>query len=260
MTLLTHVAVLSSFSTTLSPRSGGSQIFLRLFDCFDLLTHQRQARRDTWQLITAFNMILQFNYPTQYQLSIRPKIKNQWSSKHKTGIVNTIDHETARMLTFPSKVIQSSVICTDWSCVVMSRHVSCSCGTNDLNPLAQVSDPVVSCDQRSQCISRMKYFHLNLASDHQPEQPFNNFCVFNHGIKISGRKQFTSPTVPDYCSWSSVDCKHNNLLLIVIIIVDVKLNQFQENKDTSCWTEKICSCEDCIVILNNLSGGVGCCS
>ena len=178
MTLLTHVAVLSSFSTTLSPRSGGSQIFLRLFDCFDLLTHQRQARRDTWQLITAFNMILQFNYPTQYQLSIRPKIKNQWSSKHKTGIVNTIDHETAKMLTFPSKVIQSSVICTDWSCVVMSRHVSCSCGTNDLNPLAQVSDPVVSCDQRSQCISRMKYFHLNLASDHQPEQPFNNLRSF----------------------------------------------------------------------------------
>ena len=178
MTLLTHVAVLSSFSTTLSPRSGGSQIFLRLFDCFDLLTHQRQARRDTWQLITAFNMILQFNYPTQYQLSIRPKIKNQWSSKHKTGRVNTIDHETAKMLTFPSKVIQSSVICTDWSCVVMSRHVSCSCGTNDLNPLAQVSDPVVSCDQRSQCISRMKYFHLNLASDHQPEQPFNNLRSF----------------------------------------------------------------------------------
>ena len=178
MTLLTHVAVLSSFSTTLSPRSGGSQIFLRLFDCFDLLTHQRQARRDTWQLITAINMILQFNYPTQYQLSIRPKIKNQWSSKHKTGIVNTIDHETAKMLTFPSKVIQSSVICTDWSCVVMSRHVSCSCGTNDLNPLAQVSDPVVSCDQRSQCISRMKYFHLNLASDHQPEQPFNNLQSF----------------------------------------------------------------------------------
>ena len=129
MTLLTHVAVLSSFSTTLSPRSGGSQIFLSLFDCFDWPTHQRQARRDTWQLITVFNMILQFNYPTQYQLSIRPKIKNQWSSEHKTVIVNTIDHETARMLTFPSKVIQSSMICTHWSCVVMSRHVSCSCGT-----------------------------------------------------------------------------------------------------------------------------------
>ena len=47
-----------------------------------------------------------------------------------------------------------------------------------LNPLAQVSDPVVSCDHSSQCISRMKYFHLNLASDHQPEQPFNNLQSF----------------------------------------------------------------------------------